>query len=145
METTNAKRLEIQNVNIDIFSIDFKKIYEDVNDVDAQISQKAEVKKVTLDFINLYVTRSISFEPKCLFDLIVTADVTLYLNRDNSSDFDGDLNVMKEYVNAKLSYLVDKCGVGNVLSSMISQITGSCGNVPFITPPNVNDSIDKEN
>lgn len=141
METTSAK-LEIRNVNIDIHSINFKKIYEDVNDVEAQISQKAELKNVTLDFINLYVTRSISFEPKCLFDLVVTADVTLYLNRENSSDFDGDLNAMKEYVTAKLSYLVDKCGVGNVLSSMISQITGNCGNIPFITPSNVNDSIE---
>lgn len=141
METISANMLLIDGTNMDISEIVYKVLprptgFEEVN---ANVTQEAELVEVNDKAVLVLVTRRVNFEPSCIFDLKVSIKATLFLEDKSLANFDNDLEKLEEYAKAKTDVLVKKCGVGNFLSCLISQVTGSCGNTPFITPPNIKD------
>ena len=92
------------------------------------------IKCTKKDFL-IEVKRIVEFEPN-YFKVMATANV-LFAIDEKTFDALPTKKDIEKYINENIKSIINKTPVGNGLALLIGQITSSFGNVPVITPGNM--------
>lgn len=83
--------------------------------------------------IKVVVTRTLEFEPECIFSLKIAFGAKLYFEEDKANTIEwGKLNLAEEF-RENGDFIVNE--LMSRISLMIAQITASFGQGPLILPP----------
>ena len=135
MSRNSSIDLNIINLNIELNRVNYKKTSNESGQFDVNMNQSVSLVEIRENAFVIDVTRKINIEPKSIFELEVSVLLTFMVSEESLEILQGD--EIKEYLKANMNDFVENSPAGSILSLLISQITGSCGNVPLVTPPNL--------
>lgn len=138
----NKEKLFIESVNSYLEKAEFNKKNISEDEANLNINQKIEVLSCNEKDIKIRMSRNVylSDEDK---PIVYVSAIAIYVLSDNSFKNFSDLEEMREYVENKAGYLVDKIQMGSELSKIIANMTGTFGNPPLILPPVLNKETHK--
>lgn len=135
MSQNSSIDLNIINLNIDLNRVNYKKTSSETGQFDVNMNQSVSLVEIRENAFIIDVTRKINIEPESIFELEVSILLTFMVSEESLEILHGD--EIEEYIKANMNDFVENSPAGSILSLLISQITGSCGNVPLVTPPNL--------
>jgi hypothetical protein len=129
-------KLFFENVKYSLENIHYKILKQAPQDeeISVEIKDKFEIENLSFEQIDLIVSRTIGFHPKCMFNLIVEAKLKLPLNQDDKK-FIGTQENLTKYTNDHIETIINRSNLMETISLLVSQITSSYGKVPIISPP----------
>lgn len=121
--------------SIALENVSYKKLDDLNEDVTLSVNDDLNIKENVngYNFIEIIITRNLSFAPKSLVDITVTFSVYLELNEKYAKNNVIDYKALKNYLLFKENTLTSI--VMSRISLLISQLTSSYGERPIITPP----------
>lgn len=121
--------------SIALENVSYKKL-DDINeDVTLSVKDDLNINENVNgnNFIEIIITRNLSFVPKSLVDITVSFSVSLELNEKYVKTNVIDYKTLKNYLLFKENTLTTI--IMSRISLLISQLTSSYGERPIITPP----------
>lgn len=132
----NAPKLFFENVRYSLSKIKYIALSQlkDGIDVSIKTSDEYEITSVSSESILVNVTRSIGFEPKTIFSLVISASMSLPLTQGEKK-FSGTLDELKSYVGEHIESIINNSSLMETISLVASQISAAYGKTPIITSP----------
>jgi hypothetical protein len=132
----NEPKLYFEDVKYNLEKITYKAVKPNHSDADISMKPVDEycIKSIDFDEILITVTRTINFEPKSLFSLVVESVLFLPLNQKEKK-FTGSKEELISYTNDHIDTIINNSSLMETISLLISQISSSYGRIPIITPP----------
>jgi len=129
-------KLFFEDVKYNLERLSYKAVKTSNNNKDISMKPVDESIIRNIDFkeIVISVSRTINFEPKSYFSLVVESGLILPLSQ-NDNKFVGTIDELISYTNEHIDTIINNSSIMETISLLISQISSSYGNTPIITPP----------
>lgn len=133
----NFDKYFVSDQEISLQRIEYKVVDDQCTSESVSLSCEDNLtfEAVTEEKVSLILTRHLSFNPTCFFDLIISYKFSLLFKEELKKEINwNDIDFEKEIKDNKGACL------GNLMSRIslqVAQITSSSGQMPIITPPSL--------